>query len=172
MSESTNWQSALASTLRYPVTRVPIGVRRVAWFTVLVFANPSAITFAQSSCPGIHVEILEIRNSTGTVACALFEAPEGFPTKYRDSATNIMMIKVRDRQARCDFLDIPPGTYALAVIHDEDMDGKLDTDGVRLPTEGYGFSNDAIALMGAPSFGAASFAYNGRTHELTISLNY
>ena len=83
-----------------------------------------------------------------------------------------MMIKVRDRQARCDFLDIPPGTYALAVIHDEDMDGKLDTDGVRLPTEGYGFSNDARALMGAPSFKAASFAYNGRTLELTISLNY
>jgi uncharacterized protein (DUF2141 family) len=172
MNKSTHWQSAWASTLRYPVTRSPMGVRCVAWFTVLVFANLSAISFAQSSCSGIHVEILDIRNSTGAVACALFEAPEGFPTKYRDSATNIMMIKVRDRQARCDFLDIPPGTYALAVIHDEDMDGKLDTDGVGLPTEGYGFSNDAIALMGAPSFGAASFAYNGRTLELTISLSY
>ena len=172
MNKSTHWQSALASTLRYPVTRVPMGVRCVAWFTVLVFVNLSAISFAQSLCPGIHVEILDIRNSTGAVACALFEAPEGFPTKYRDAATNIMMIKVRDRQARCDFLDIPPGTYALAVIHDEDMDGKLGTNGVGFPTEGYGFSNDASALMGAPSFGAASFAYNGRTLELTISLNY
>ena len=172
MSESTNWESALASMLRHPVTRVPMGVRCAAWFTVLVFANFSTITFAQSSCPGIHVEILDIRKSIGTVACALFEAPEGFPTKYLHSATNIMMIKVRDRQARCDFLDIPPGTYALAVIHDENMDGKLGTNSVGIPTEGYGFSNDASALMGAPSFGAASFAYNGRTHELTIRLNY
>jgi hypothetical protein len=31
--------------------------------------------------PGIHVEMLGIRNSTGAVACALFEAPEGFPTE-------------------------------------------------------------------------------------------
>jgi uncharacterized protein (DUF2141 family) len=172
MSESTNRKSALASTLRYPVTRVPMGVRCVAWFAVLMFANLSAITFAQSSCPGIQVKILDIRNSTGAVACALFEAPEGFPTKYMHSATHIMMIKVRDRQARCDFLDIPPGTYALAVIHDENMDGKLNTNGVGIPAEGYGFSNDAIALMGAPSFNAASFPYDGQNLALTISLNY
>jgi uncharacterized protein (DUF2141 family) len=137
-----------------------------------MFANLSAIAFAQSSCPGIQVKILDIRNSTGAVACALFEGPEGFPTKYIHSATNIMMIKVQDRQARCDFLDIPPGTYALVVIHDENLNGKLETNSVGLPTEGYGFSNDASALMGAPSFNAASFAYNGRTLELTISLNY
>jgi len=172
MSESTNRKSALVSTLRYPVTRVPMGVRCVAWFAVLMFANLSAIAFAQSSCPGIQVKILDIRNSTGAVACALFEGPEGFPTKYIHSATNIMMIKVQDRQARCDFLDIPPGTYALVVIHDENLNGKLETNSVGLPTEGYGFSNDASALMGAPSFNAASFAYNGRTLELTISLNY
>jgi hypothetical protein len=97
MNKSTHWQSALASTLRYPVTRSPMGVRCVAWFTVLVFANLSAISFAQSSCPGIHVEILDIRKSTGTVACALFEAPEGFPTKYMHSAINIMMIKLTVR---------------------------------------------------------------------------
>jgi uncharacterized protein (DUF2141 family) len=149
-----------------------MGVRCVAWFAVLMFANLSAITFAQSSCPGMQVKILDIRNSTGAVACALFEGPEGFPTKYIHSATNIMMIKVQDRQARCDFLDIPPGTYALVVIHDENLNGKLETNSVGLPTEGYGFSNDASALMGAPSFNAASFAYNGRTLELTISLNY
>jgi uncharacterized protein (DUF2141 family) len=141
-------------------------------FTVLVFAHLPAITFAQSSCPGIHVKILGIRNSAGTVACALFKGPEGFPTEYMHSATNIMMMKVQDRQARCDFADIPSGTYALAVIHDENKDGKLEANWVGVPTEGYGFSNDAKALMSAPSFDAASFPYNGRNLELTISLKY
>ncbi len=172
MSESTHRKPALASTLRRPVTRVPMGVRCVALFAVLVFAHLPAITFAQSSCPGIHVKILGIRNSAGTVACALFKGPDGFPTEYMHSATNIMMIKVQDRQARCDFLDIPPGTYALAVIHDENMDGKLATNWAGIPTEGYGFSNDAKALMSAPSFEAARFAYDGRTLDMTISLNY
>jgi uncharacterized protein (DUF2141 family) len=87
-------------------------------------------------------------------------------------AINIMMIKVRDTKARCDFEDIPPGTYALAVIHDENMNGKLDTNMLGIPTEGYGFSNNAKALLGTPSFSAASFPYDGRNLELTISLHY
>jgi uncharacterized protein (DUF2141 family) len=137
-----------------------------------VFANPAAIAFSQSSCPGIHVKILSIRNSTGAVACALFESAAGFPTEFLHSATNIMMIKIKDAQARCDFEDIPPGRYALAVIHDENMNGKLDTNWLGAPTEGYGFSNDAKALLSAPSFSAASFLYDGRNVDMTISLNY
>jgi uncharacterized protein (DUF2141 family) len=102
-------------------------VRRLTWLAVPVLANLPALAFAQTSCPGMHVKILNIRNSTGTVACALFESPAGFPIEYLHYATNIMVIKIRDPQARCDFLDIPSGTYALAVIHDENMNGKLDT---------------------------------------------
>jgi len=94
---------------------------------VLVFANLTADAFAQSSCPGIHVKVLNIRNSTGTVDCAFFDSPEGFPIEALRSAMNVMVIKIRKTEARCDFEDIPPGTYALAVIHDENINGKLDT---------------------------------------------
>jgi uncharacterized protein (DUF2141 family) len=149
-----------------------MGVRCVALFAVLVFANLPAVAFAQSSCPGIHVKILNIRNSTGTVDCALFDSPVGFPIEVLRSATNVMLIKVRNTQARCDFEDIPSGTYALVVIHDENGNGKLDTNWLGIPTEGYGFSNDARALLGAPSFSAASFPYDGGTLDLTISLRY
>ncbi len=148
-------------------------IRRRAGFAVLAFATLPAIAFAQSSsCPGIHVKVLNIRNSTGTVDCALFDSPVGFPIEVLRSATNVMLIKVRNTQARCDFQDIPPGTYALAVIHDENGNGKLDTNWLGIPTEGYGFSNDARALLGAPSFSAASFPYDGRTLDLTIGLRY
>ena len=121
-------------------------VQCVAWLAVLVLATLPTLAWAQSaSCPGIHVQILNIRNSTGTVDCALFDAPSGFPIEVLRSATNVMVIKVRHTQARCDFEDIPPGTYALTVIHDENMNGKLDTNRLGIPTEGYGFSNDAKA---------------------------
>ncbi len=78
-----------------------------------------------------------------------------------------MVIKVRNTEARCDFEDILPGTYALAVIHDENMNGKLDTNWLGIPIEGYGFSNDAKGLFGAPSFSAARFPYDGGTIDLT-----
>jgi uncharacterized protein (DUF2141 family) len=83
-----------------------------------------------------------------------------------------MVIKIRDTQARCDFEDIAPGTYALAIIHDENMNGELDTNWLGVPTEGYGFSNNAKALLGTPSLSAASFPYDGRNLDLTITLNY
>ena len=108
---------------------VEVSAGYVALFAVLVLTHLPTVVFAQASCPGIHVQVLNIRNSTGTVDCALFESPEGFPTEVLRSATNVMVIKVRHTQARCDFEDIPPGRYALAVIHDENMNGKLDTNG-------------------------------------------
>src|ERR671918_2118245 len=148
-----------------------MNVRCVIWLAVFVLANLPALALAQSSsCPGIHVQVLNIRNSTGTVDCALFESPEGFPTEVLRSATNVMVIKVRHTQARCDFEDIPPGTYALAVIHDENMNGKLDTNLLGIPTKGYDFSNDVKGSLGPPSFAAASFAYDGQNLELTIRL--
>jgi uncharacterized protein (DUF2141 family) len=152
--------------------RLSTRVRRVAWFAVLMLANLPAVTLAKSPCPGIHVKILNIRNSTGTVACALFASPDGFPVEFLRSATNVMVIKIRETQARCDFEDIPPGTYAMAVIHDENMDGKLETNMLGIPTEGYGFSNDVEGKSGAPSFSAASFRYDGRNLDLTMSLHY
>ena len=172
MNKSTSWKSAVASTAKGPEMRVPIGVRCVAWLVVLMFVNLSAVAFARSPCPGIHVQIMNIRNSTGTIACALFESPVGFPTEYLRSATNIMGMKIRKTQARCDFEDISPGTYAIVVIHDENMNGKLDTNLLGIPTEGYGFSNDVKAVLGSPSYSAASFTYDGRNLDMTISLHY
>ncbi|MFC1868184.1 DUF2141 domain-containing protein [Thermodesulfobacteriota bacterium] len=172
MNESTIRKSAAVSTVRGPQIRVPMGVRCVAWFAVLMFANLPALAFAQPLCPGIHVKIMNIRNSTGTVACALFESPEGFPEDFLHFATNIMIIKIRESQARFDFEDISPGKYAMAVVHDENMNGKLDTNWVGIPTEGYGFSNNAKAFLCAPSFSAASFRYDGQNIDMTMSLNY
>jgi uncharacterized protein (DUF2141 family) len=146
-----------------------IAFRRAAG---LALALAAASASAQAPCPGIHVTVLDIRNSSGTVACALFEAPEGFPIEYLRVATNVMVIKIRKSQARCDFEDIPPGTYALAVIHDENMNGKLDVNAFGIPKEGYGFSNAATGWFGAPSFKEASFHYDGRNLDMTLSLHY
>jgi uncharacterized protein (DUF2141 family) len=106
----------VAFTVKDPQKGVPMRVRCVALFAVLVFANLPAAVFAQSSsCPGIHVKILNIRNSTGTIGRALFESPVGCPIEFLRYATNIILIKIRDTRTRCDFVDIPPKTYALAL---------------------------------------------------------
>lgn len=174
MSKSTHRKSSLAATVSYPATvmRASMGLRCMALSAVLVFTNLTAIAFAQSSCPGIHVKISNIKNSTGNIACGIFESPEGFPVKVLDSAKAIIIRKLQGTKAQCDFSDIPPGTYAIAVIHDENMNGELDTNWIGIPKEGYGFSNTTIDEFGAPAFSAASFPYDGQNIDLTITLKY
>ena len=144
------------------------GIRR---YLLVVMCLP-AVAVAQSPCPNIYVQIQNIRNSTGSIACALFESPEGFPNDYLHYATNIRVIKIQSAHVSCRFSDLPSGTYAIGVVHDENMNGKLDTSSVGIPEEGYGFSNDAKALIGVPTFSAASFQYDGESLELTINIRY
>jgi uncharacterized protein (DUF2141 family) len=171
MNESTNWKST-ASLVKEPQVRVPVGVRCAAWFLMLMFANLPNIAFAQPPCAGIHVKIQNISNSTGAIACALFQSPKGFPKDFLRFATNITIIKIQESQATCHFSDIPSGNYAMAVIHDANMNGKLDTNWMGAPKEGFGFSNNAEALLSAPSFTAASFQYDGQNIDMTMSLSY
>ena len=139
---------------------------------LLLMMDPGSVAGQAPSCPGIHVTILNIRNGAGTVDCALFDTPQGFPVEVLRSAMRLMVLKVPTSEARCDFEDIPSGTYALVVLHDENMNGKLDTNWAGIPKEGYGFSNDAKSSSGAPSFKDASFVYDGAILDLTITLRY
>src|SRR4029077_9105140 len=89
-----------------------IGPRLAAWLALLMIGNLPAISFSQSPCPGIHVRILNIRNSTGTIDCALFASPDGLPKEFLHSAIVVMVLKIKRTEARCDFEDISTGTYA------------------------------------------------------------
>jgi len=140
-----------------------------SWLTLL---HPGVVAGQEPACPGIHVTVVGIRNGVGTVDCALFDAPKGFPVDVLHSAMRVMVMKVPSSEARCDFEGIPPGTYALVVLHDENMNGKVDTNWIGIPKEGYGFSNDAKASFSAPSFQDASFLYDGQMLEMSINLHY
>lgn len=48
--------------------------------------------------------------------------------------------------------DVAPGRYAVAVFHDDNDNGKLDTGSYGIPIEKYGFSNNAKGAMGPPAF--------------------
>lgn len=172
MTESTHPTCVLACPARQTVAPLSMGMWCVALSTVLLLAHLPAIAVAQSSSPRIHVEIPNIKNSTGNIACGIFESAEGFPDKFLSSARAVIIKKIRKTEAQCEFSDIPPGTYAIAVIHDENMNGELDTNWFGVPTEGYGFSNATIDEFGAPAFSAANFSFDGQDIELTSKLNY
>jgi len=52
---------------------------------------------------------------------------------------------------------LPPGEYAISVMHDLDADGALDSNFLGMPTEPYGFSNNVRGLFGPAKWKKASF---------------
>ena len=81
----------------------------------------------------------------------------------------IMVIKV-EISRRAATLNIPSGTYALAIVRGN-MNGKLDTNCWEFQKR-LRFFKRRKALLGATSVSADSFPYNGENLDLTISLNY
>ena len=65
--------------------------------------------------------------------------------------------------------ELPPGTYAIGIFHDANLNNRLDNYFFGVPREQYGFSNNARGFMGPPSFEDAAFSVEGKT-EISIGL--
>lgn len=65
--------------------------------------------------------------------------------------------------------ELPPGTYAIGIFHDANLNNRLDNYFFGVPREQYGFSNNARGFMGPPSFEDAAFLVEGKT-KISISL--
>ena len=69
------------------------------------------------------------------------------------------------------FDNLPEGEYAVSVFHDLNSNGKLDSNAVGMPTEPYGFSNNAAGNFGPPSFDAAKIKLDQSKTAISIRVN-
>lgn len=118
----------------------------------------------------ITVTVSTVRNLRGHVICALFDSAEAF-----DKRLPAMKLTVSAATPRmdCVFHGVKPGTYAVTVVHDENDDGKLDTNFFGMPKEGYGVSNNHTYAMHGPAFSESRFAFPGSGDlNLAIDLRY
>ncbi len=104
-------------------------------------------------------------NARGEVVCGLFQAHNWLGTPSKPAWG-----KIRNGRAVCVFTDVKPGTYAISAFHDENKNGKLDTNLVGMPTEDYGASRDARQPFSAPRFDDAKFAYQSGVVRLKAKL--
>jgi uncharacterized protein (DUF2141 family) len=59
---------------------------------------------------------------------------------------------IEDETITIVFDSIPQGEYAISTFQDENSNSKLDSGTFGIPTEKYGFSNNAKGKMGPPAF--------------------
>ena len=74
---------------------------------------------------------------------------------------------IENKKASTTVKNLAPGNYSISYFHDANANMKMDRDKYGRPLEGYGFSNNAKAMMKAPDFKDTIFAFD---KNLTLSL--
>ncbi len=127
------------------------------YLVVLIFS----ISFSVFPSDGVKrkgiliVKFDGLHSNNGNVKLALCNSYEN----YDDHKSPFIgkAISIEENQAVIEFDDLPFGEYAIKAFHDEDANDDLNTNILGIPTEDYGFSNNARGLFGPPSWDDAKF---------------
>lgn len=121
----------------------------------------AAVSFAVLAIPmwvnaaDLRVTVTDGPSAPATLYLALFDSADAFASGQALRSQKVEMV---DGVAQWVFSDVPAGRYAVKSFADQNGNAKLDTNLIGLPTERYGFSNNARGRMGPPSFDAAAVA--------------
>ncbi len=135
--------------------------------TVLVAVGALSLAEGRSAVAeeSVATNVIEFethnRNDAGVVRCGLFKQDGWLKDAFRPA-----IVKISGKTARCVFKEVPAGVYGISAFHDEDNDGKLDTNLVGYPMEEYCASNNARNMFSAPSWKDAKFQFKGGTLRL------
>ena len=106
----------------------------------------------------LSIHISGISKIKGSLCIAIFRPTDDFPV-FGKQFKGIVK-EVEGKSQNYTFDDLPEGEYALAIYQDENKNKILDKNILGIPTEIYGFSNNARRTFSAPSFQEAKFKLN------------
>ena len=109
----------------------------------------------------------EVGQPTGAIMVALFDSEAAYGGE--GPPVRVARIEVSGATASAAFEGLPAGDYAMRSFHDVDGDGEMDTNPFGMPTEPFGFSNNAVGNMGPASWDRARFTASGDVAQ-TIDL--
>ena len=106
----------------------------------------------------LSIHISGISKIKGSLFIAIFRPTDNFPV-FGKQFKGIVK-EVEGKSQNYTFDNLPEGEYALAIYQDENRNKILDKNLLGIPTEIYGFSNNARRTFSAPSFQEAKFKLN------------
>ena len=115
----------------------------------------------------LTVVVKGVKDAQGKVSVALYSTEKDFMKSRLAGKTTL----AKEGDVQVVFENIPQGSYAVSVMHDENQNDKLDSNMMGIPKEGYGFSNDAVGTFGPPSFEKAKFQLVG-SQKIVVTMRY
>lgn len=140
-------------------------------FLALLLIN-SSLTFLSPDQDGnLTIKVVGIKNNEGQIIVDIFSSELGFPNKTEHA---IKRMKTGISEGECIFnvTGLIKGAYAFRIVHDENMNNKLDENFLGMPKEGVAASNNAKGFLGPPSFEDSSFSLDSILTTVTIRLIY
>lgn len=139
------------------------GMIKIFIFAVVFFNISGAMAQA-----AIEVTIVGFEDLRGDVRVGLFRDERDFLKK----AIEGKVVPITADSVRVIFDSLPPAGYAISVFHDSNRNGRLDTNGLGIPREGFAFGNNARGFFGPPSFDKAKVIIKDTTVRQVLLLKY
>jgi uncharacterized protein (DUF2141 family) len=144
-----------------------------AILSFLLWAPFPSLTAQTKDTGIITVRVTGARNTKGKIWVTLFQDAQGFPDDPSKSIRQQSVeIDPSSMSVQVNFKDVPQGTFAVSVLHDENGNGKMDKNFVGMPKEGYGASNNPKKKRRPPTFDEAKFSLNASEQTIEIGLIY
>ncbi|CAN5505313.1 DUF2141 domain-containing protein [soil metagenome] len=117
----------------------------------------------------LDVSVEALRSAKGQLRICLTADPANFPSCIDDARAVTRSVPADVRTIS--FGGLPHGGYAIAIIHDENGNAKLDTF-AGIPREGFGFSRNPVIAFGPPRFSAARFDLQSDAEGQQVRMRY
>jgi uncharacterized protein (DUF2141 family) len=118
----------------------------------------------------VTVNVSGLRNAKGNVLVCITANAKYFPNCAKDPNSYRARVLARDAGV-IRFDDVKPGTYAAALMHDENGNGKMDM-AIMIPKEGFGFSRNPVVVAGPPKFKSAAFTVSAESSSQAVKMKY
>jgi len=128
---------------------------------------PLMLAAVQTSA--VEIDLDGLRNSKGVIQACLLRDRKRFPDCKADPQA--IKLTVPASSGRLMFTDLEPGEYAIALFHDENANGKLDTL-LGIPREGFGFSRNPVVRFGAPRYDQVSIEIAAGFTRIRVKVQY
>lgn len=121
----------------------------------------------------VKVRIDGLRSTCGKILAYVWNQGDGFPSEKQKTLT-IAEVAIRGGQAEVD-VEVPASEkrLAISVMHDENGNGKMDSNFLGIPLEGYATSNNVPhSMIGPPRYKDAEFEMQGTPAVVQIKMLY
>ena len=114
----------------------------------------------------LTVTIGNIEKEEGQIIISIFDNEDDFPIKGKEM--KFVVIENINKSDTSVKIDLPAGEYAIALLHDLNLDWECNFNWIGIPTEGYGFSQNVRPIIKVPGFNETKFLLDG---ELSMEID-